>query len=382
MTATPNLGIVLIDTHQAQKEVTHNDGMAKIDSVLTESMSMPVDDGANTLDVGASEWVAHISLIPGTLSADFSITLPSGRKREIIFSNETLYDATVTTGSGKTALVESGITAKCYSNGTDVWATAGGSAPAGAQIFTDLLDVPSYSGAAKKLVRVNSGETGLEYISNTAQIIEYTADHTLVIGDAKALIALNDSNPLTLTIPTKASEDWETSTTIDIVQTGAGQVTIIADSGVTLICASSPKTRTQYSILHLVCLDDDIWVLYGDLEGTGATAIFDFGTFLAGPLQDGELLVRLIMTQSVTFPANLPGSYGSAITASASNVSLDIEKNNTSMGSIDFNTSDTATFTAGSDIVLVPGDILSVIAPSPADSTLADVSFTLTGTRN
>ena len=41
----------------------------------------------------------------------------------------------------------------------------------------------------------------------------------------------------------------------------------------------------------------------------------------------------------------------------------------------------TATFTAASDTDFAGGDVLTVVSPNPADSTLADIGFSLAGVR-
>lgn len=60
------------------------------------------------------------------------------------------------------------------------------------------------------------------------------SSYTLVLGDAGTTVEMNKSSAQTLTIPTNASVAYDTYTWINIVQTGAGTVTIVAASGVTL----------------------------------------------------------------------------------------------------------------------------------------------------
>jgi hypothetical protein len=111
-----------------------------------------------------------------------------------------------------------------------------------------------------------TGPTGSSGTFATAQTVvaDKTADYTLVLGDAGSLLVLNKATAFTLTVPTNASVAFATGTRIDLIQTGAGQVTV-SGSGVTFRSTPGSKFRAQYSGATLVKLATDTWSLVGDL---------------------------------------------------------------------------------------------------------------------
>ena len=75
------------------------------------------------------------------------------------------------------------------------------------------------------------------------------------------------------------------------------------------------------------------------------------------------------------------GSQGSAGVAANGQTDFDIRRNGTSIATISFAAAaDIATFIAGAETVLEPGDVLSVLGPAAPDATLADIGFSLVGT--
>jgi hypothetical protein len=90
--------------------------------------------------------------------------------------------------------------------------------------------------------------------------------YTTVLADAGKLITLNNASPITLTVPPSASVGYANGTSIDILQTGAGQVTVVGGSGVTVNASPSLKLRTQNSAATLIEIATDTWQLVGDLE--------------------------------------------------------------------------------------------------------------------
>ncbi len=90
--------------------------------------------------------------------------------------------------------------------------------------------------------------------------------YTLVLTDAHKFVTLSNASAITLTVPPNSSVAFETGDQVNIMQLGAGQVTVAAGSGVTLRSASSlVKTSAQYAVATLVKIDTDTWVLLGNL---------------------------------------------------------------------------------------------------------------------
>jgi hypothetical protein len=87
--------------------------------------------------------------------------------------------------------------------------------------------------------------------------------YTLVSADANTMVELNNASAITLTVPTD-STTIPVGTSITILQTGAGQVTVTGPS-VTLNYTPGNKLRAQWSQAVLTKRSSNTWVLNGDL---------------------------------------------------------------------------------------------------------------------
>jgi hypothetical protein len=90
--------------------------------------------------------------------------------------------------------------------------------------------------------------------------------YTLVLLDAGRLVTLSNAAAITLTVPPSSSIAYAIGTSIDMVQIGAGQVTVVGGSGVTVNATPGLKFRAQWSATTLLKIAVDTWVLVGDLS--------------------------------------------------------------------------------------------------------------------
>lgn len=89
--------------------------------------------------------------------------------------------------------------------------------------------------------------------------------YTLVLADAHKLVTLSNASAITLTVPPNSSVAFETGDQVNLLQLGAGQVTVAAGSGVTLRAQGTKvKLNGQYAIATLVKIASDEWVLVGN----------------------------------------------------------------------------------------------------------------------
>lgn len=91
------------------------------------------------------------------------------------------------------------------------------------------------------------------------------AAYTTVLADAGKIVQCTRATAVAVTIPANASVAYPIGTVIYIEQDGAGQVTVTAAGGVTLHNASSVTTRAQYSLLGVVKMAVNTWLVYGDM---------------------------------------------------------------------------------------------------------------------
>ena len=97
--------------------------------------------------------------------------------------------------------------------------------------------------------------------------------YTFVLTDANnELITASNASAQTYSIPTNASVAFPIGAQINIIQIGAGQVTIQAvTSGTTTVLSNAgtpaqPKLRAQYSAATLVKVATDTWYVIGDIS--------------------------------------------------------------------------------------------------------------------
>lgn len=90
--------------------------------------------------------------------------------------------------------------------------------------------------------------------------------YTLVLTDAGKMVTCSNASAITLTVPPNADVAFPTNTRIDLLQYGAGQVTVAAGSGVTIYSKGSAlKLSAQYAGATLWKKATNTWVLVGDI---------------------------------------------------------------------------------------------------------------------
>lgn len=94
--------------------------------------------------------------------------------------------------------------------------------------------------------------------------------YTLALTDAPAasssqgIVTISNAAAIALTVPLHASVAWLTGTVFQVIQLGAGQITVSCPGG-SLVSAGSLATRAQYSAILLTYLGSDLWSVGGDL---------------------------------------------------------------------------------------------------------------------
>jgi hypothetical protein len=89
--------------------------------------------------------------------------------------------------------------------------------------------------------------------------------YTIVLTDANnTMVELNNASAITLTVPTNATTAFPIGSQVNILQTGAGQVTVAGASTVTVNGTPGLKLRAQWSAATIVKRDTNTWVLIGD----------------------------------------------------------------------------------------------------------------------
>lgn len=111
-------------------------------------------------------------------------------------------------------------------------------------------------------------DDGVNYdvFSKSVQFNQQTASYTLVRSDRSKLIEVSNAGATTVTVPPDSSVNFPVGTEVRVLQTGVGQVTIAAGSGVTVNATPGLKLRAQWSSVNIVKRAANTWVALGDLS--------------------------------------------------------------------------------------------------------------------
>lgn len=121
------------------------------------------------------------------------------------------------------------------------------------KVSTLETDVTTLEGRVDNLVEV--------------QTAEQTASYTLVLADGGTVVEMNVASANDLTVPPNSSVAFPVGTQITVLQTGAGQTTLVAGSGVTINSADGNlKITGQWSAATLLKRATDTWVAIGSLS--------------------------------------------------------------------------------------------------------------------
>jgi hypothetical protein len=133
-------------------------------------------------------------------------------------------------------------------------------APLASPTFTGTVTLPAAG------IVFTDGTQAKEGVPSRTPIIQKTDSYTLsALTERDSLIEMGKATAQTVTIPTNASVAYPIGTSIDILQTGAGQVTIAGAGGVTVNSTPGLKLRTQWSSATLFKRAENTWVVFGDL---------------------------------------------------------------------------------------------------------------------
>ena len=214
-----------------------------------------------------------------------TVTVAPSNLTGVITSVGTATSIASQTGTGSTFVVQNtptlttpvlGVATATSINGTSIPSTKT------LVVTTDKLSVLAATTSAE-LAGVISDETGTGALvfgtspaisdPKIAQSInaQTGTTYTFVLADQGKYVTASNASAITVSIPTNASVAFPVGTSIDLIQIGAGQVTVSAATpGTTTVystgaTAASPKTRVQYSALTCKKISTDVWHIIGDL---------------------------------------------------------------------------------------------------------------------
>ena len=251
-----------ISSTVSSTEIGYVDGVTSAIQTQLDAKS-PLASPTFTGTVNAADLTLSGDLtVNGTTTTINSTTLAVDDKNIVIGDVATPSDATADGGG----ITLKGATDKTFNwvDATDSWTssehinlasgkdlkvngTAVISSTAGGFIFTD-------------------GTQTKEGTPSRTPIIQKTDSYTLsALTERDSLIEVAKGSAATITIPLNSAVAFPVGTSIDILQTSTGQVTIAGDAGVTVNSTPGLKLRTQWSTATLFKRATNTWVVYGDL---------------------------------------------------------------------------------------------------------------------
>lgn len=120
------------------------------------------------------------------------------------------------------------------------------------KLLQPLSDLPAHDDTKSDVTRAINAQTGTTY--------------TFVLTDAGKICEFSNASPITVTIPPNSSVAFPVGTQIEVVQSGAGKVTLAQGSGVTIKSVGSQKSlAAQEAGATLYQRSADVWWLGGTI---------------------------------------------------------------------------------------------------------------------
>ena len=127
---------------------------------------------------------------------------------------------------------------------------------------TDLFAIAESDGSGGFASKKISGAQLKDSTLNEQTVTTYN----LVLTDAHKTVIITNGSAIDLKIPTNSGIAFPIGTRIEIIQGGAGQITIVPSGGVT-VNSSGGKTKlaAQYAVATILKVATNTWYLFGDI---------------------------------------------------------------------------------------------------------------------
>lgn len=269
--ATPNLNLDHIVGAQNNKEVTANAAFDGLDNAMNTVLEIAVT--GSTFLTPAQLRSNAVFRLTGTPGSNFELEIPVDVMRAFSIANDTDSEATIVLADtgGATYSILAGGTGSFSTDGVLLFrfaavASGGGGTvdvqDDGAGTFTP--DTLNFTGGGVTVTNAGSGVATIDIPGGNITFREATSTADFVDSDfdGNKGVRANSGSAITLTIPAGLTPTGA----MVVFRQGSGTVTIDAESGVDLLSADSQfNLRAQYSMITIVQLATDQYILIGDL---------------------------------------------------------------------------------------------------------------------
>jgi hypothetical protein len=247
-----------------------------------EKCSATISGSTLTLTRGQDDTSASSHSSGATIYPVFTAN-DADEANEVVSKLTTKGDLLVTTGSALNRLAvgtdgQALVASAAATNGV-TWATPTDTTKQPIATLTTKGDIYAATASAtvtrlgvgtdrKKLTADAAEATGIkwQYEGELTLNAQTGTTYTLVLTDSAKFVTLSNASAITATVPPNSSVAFPTGTQVNLMQLGAGQVTVAAGAGVTLRSAGTlVKTSAQYAVATLLKIASDEWVLVGNL---------------------------------------------------------------------------------------------------------------------
>lgn len=366
MPVTPHLLIAEVEANQNQKTITINDAFNKLESSVNK-MFENASVGTGPISVSEAELTGNFLFNFSGASSNFDAEFPSltstnnTQRLFCVKNNDNTYACTVkaSTGTGNTVTLASQETGIFYQDHEDIFALS---------IIKNNNTVLDWRESVKAATTVSGTLSNDFEAGDSIDGVTLVADDRILIKDQ----ASGSENGIYIVQASGApirSADFGPEAQ---VSTGAA---VIVEQGTTNSAALFVLTTTGSITI-------DTTPLSFSGIGSGGSLPYDVGARFVGQPNSDEVIFQYVCTRDVTFPAGLGTSVGVCGTTATALTTFSVEVNEVGFGTMSFASgSSSATFNSASAQQLSSGDVLSIKAPTSADTTLSDLVFTLAGVR-
>jgi hypothetical protein len=215
------------------------------------------------------------SSVAGTALQDGTVTLAkiasATAGQAIVYNSSNVPTATTVTGDvtissagvtaiGSGVIVDADINAAAAITKTKISGTAIVASDTGVVTSAMIADSTIVDGDISSSADIARGKIA-DLITNAQG-----ASYTLVLADKNKVVEMNVAVANNLSVPSNTTVAFPIGTQIIVIQTGAGQTTLLGDSGVTINGTPGTKLRAQWSGVTLIKRATNTWVALGDLS--------------------------------------------------------------------------------------------------------------------